>query len=108
MKTKQKLSKKAIALLRKVQKTITEEPNRFNMSTWTRQLELEDGAEVLFQDEIRPNEAEEVLCKMPACGTVGCIGGWVAIHGLPNLPTIVINGREMVEVEKIGDIHNEA
>lgn len=107
MKTKQKkLSKKAIALLRKVQKTITEEPLRLNMGTWARQ-DAEENI-VILGDEISPQDISEVEVKLPACGTVGCIAGWTAIHGLKNLPTIIINGHKMVDVGEIENPHGQA
>ena len=78
---KTKLSRKAIALLRKVQKTITEEPNRLLMADWAGQTRQ---------------------------GTVGCIAGWTAILGLTNLPTVILNGQEMVDVSAIPDVETDA
>jgi hypothetical protein len=103
---KTKLSKKAIALLRKVQKTITEEPNRLLMGWWTRQV-LE-GTDTIYVADYDPSE--EVERPVPPCNTVGCIAGWTAIHGMADsaLPKVTFNGIEMVDVTEIPDVELEA
>jgi hypothetical protein len=106
MNTKPKLSKKAIALLRKVQKTITEEPNRLLMGSWTRQVT--EGKGEIFVTDYDPSE--EISRPVPPCGTVGCIAGWTAINGMKNsdLPIVTINGKQMVDVTSIDDVEVEA
>jgi hypothetical protein len=101
---KPKLSKKAIALLRKVQKTITEEPNRLCMGSWGQQS---------TEDTIKVSDYKSgkwIERPTPACGTVGCIAGWTAILGLPKdeLPIIQIKGRDMVDVAEIDDVEEKA
>jgi hypothetical protein len=52
-----------VALLKKVKKHILAEPKRINMNTWGRD-----------SDEGEPQ---------PACGTVGCIAGWIVFLSKP-------------------------
>jgi hypothetical protein len=103
---KTKLSKKAIALLRKVQKTITEEPNRLIMGSWTRQVITGEG-EIYVTDY---DPSEEITRPVPPCGTVGCIAGWTAINGMKDkdLPIVTINGNKMIDVSAIDDVEGEA
>jgi hypothetical protein len=102
---KTKLSKKAVALLRKVQAAITEEPNRLVMGSWGIQRL---GQKFVVTSDYNPKKQEKRT--LPACGTVGCIAGWTAICGLPKkeVPSITINGIEMVNVSEIDDVEKKA
>jgi hypothetical protein len=55
-------AKTAYGLLRDVQKAVREEPRRANMGTFT--------------DKVDPE-----AYNAPACGTVGCVAGWISILG---------------------------
>lgn len=56
-------AKTAYGLLRDVQKAVRQEPKRANMGTFT--------------DRIDPTQYNNA----PACGTVGCVAGWISILG---------------------------
>lgn len=64
-----KLKKAAIVLLRKVKKKILDKPRSFEMSSW-----------------VMPNNAI-------ACGTTGCIAGWVVMLSSPGLQDLVRQGK---------------
>ena len=55
-------------LLADVEQRIREEPARLDMRTWVSAI---DG--VIHQDLVIPR-------AMPACGTVCCVGGWMALR----------------------------
>lgn len=71
-----------VELLRKVQKEITEEPKRLNMSSW---LVHYDPKDLHHYDEKYRNQ-------IPSCNTVGCIAGW----------TKEIASREGIEMPTFG------
>jgi hypothetical protein len=68
MAKKNAISAKAARLLRKVAQHILEEPNRYDQETF---LKISHAGE----EYLGPSE---LIDKFPACGTVGCIAGWVA------------------------------
>ena len=59
-----KLSRKAVTLLRKVKRHILAEPKRIAMRVW--RIE-------------KRGIANRSVLKIPSCGTVACIGGWVEV-----------------------------
>lgn len=74
------LKPEAVEILRKVQKTITEEPRRFDMGIWQ---------QFISQHAMQYNP------QAPPCGTVGCIAGWICmIHDRKeNIEQLDIQGR---------------
>lgn len=60
-------AKTAYGLLSEVQRLILEEPLRYNQGTYIERVGGEHGAVTIH----RSPEA------IPACGTVGCVAGWV-------------------------------
>lgn len=70
------LTKKAITLLRKVKKHILAEPRRIYMDGFA----IKADADVVWEKNI----------KLPACGTVGCIGGW----------TVMLSDKRMMRSKK--------
>ena len=56
-------AKTAYGLLSEIAALVTAEPKRFDMSTWIR----------------REKHGENARRGFPACGTVGCIGGWTQL-----------------------------
>lgn len=80
-KTKKRvLSKDAIKWLRRVQKHVLDEPKRVDMSDW---LNIRE------KDMMGPQYDN----YFPECGTVGCIGGWVAALASPRPQSIADAGK---------------
>lgn len=82
------MNERAVKLLRQVQEELTAEPKRFSMATWLR---------TPFNDD-----------TTPACGTVGCVAGWVVI--LAKQETMRRNSQETgaLPVPSIRDIARDA
>jgi len=59
-----KLSREAVTLLRKVKRHILAEPKRIAMRVWRTD---------------KPAYIRPYKLKVPPCGTVACIGGWVEV-----------------------------
>lgn len=62
-------AKTADGLLASIQKLILEEPKRYNQNSWV--WLLEEGFD------------PEYVRRGPACGTIGCVAGWVSVLTLP-------------------------
>ena len=60
-----------IALLRKIQNHILEEPLRLKMEIWNRSHNKDCDIEYFLRAIERQDES-----KIPPCGTVACIAGW--------------------------------
>jgi hypothetical protein len=59
-----------VELLRKVEAHILEEPKRLYMRTW---IKLKEKGHILMR-------RQDGFCRsFPACGTAGCIAGWVVM-----------------------------
>jgi len=69
MKRHSSISEHAVSILRKVKKHILEEPKRLDMENW---LIVGDNVRIIYGR------------NAPACGTVGCIAGWVNVLGNSN------------------------
>lgn len=57
-----------VSLLRRIQRHISEEPNRFFMGSW---IHAGVAGDLPYLDGIKH--------EMPACNTAACIGGWAVI-----------------------------
>ena len=77
-----------VELLKKVKEAILSEPKRLGMEVWATSSYRNDGP---FEEE----------GAMPACGTVACIAGWVAIFslGAGHLDDLSLDDREKVVVD---------
>lgn len=66
----------AYDLLGEVIDLIKEDPKRYNQHFWLTDGESSGGTGLDFSDLPRP--ILEVRKNMPACGTMGCVAGWVS------------------------------
>jgi hypothetical protein len=62
-------AKTAYGLLSEIRKLILEEPKRYDQSSWL----LND------EDMFGFKYGSEAAVAVPACGTIGCVAGWVTV-----------------------------
>ncbi len=67
-------AKTAYGLLSDVRRLILEEPRRYCQERYICRVGGKRGADVIG----RPNWFDGYTLRAPACGTVGCVAGWVA------------------------------
>lgn len=76
-------AKNAYDLLKDVQKVILAEPKRYNQGYWGENLR-DHGTPSEVRKQIREHNLAFSLDKLPDCGTIACVAGW--IHTLRRLP----------------------
>lgn len=73
------MNKEQIALLRKVKRHILRKPSRLRMNNWI--VKAEPNSSVTLGE----GWGEPTNVKIPSCGTVGCIAGWIVLLSNNNL-----------------------
>jgi hypothetical protein len=66
----------AYELLEQVVEAIKEDPKRYNQHLWVTNGERNGGySPITFM----PQDYPDIRLNMPACGTMGCVAGWVSV-----------------------------
>jgi hypothetical protein len=108
---KNKISVKARKLLLRVKAHILEEPLRLRMGEFIR-IQAEDGSAYASETDGFGQEGSSSEIQYPACGTVGCIAGWMDLlsNGMPTTARAAISraaGAEAFAAKVLGCPDNE-